>query len=1584
MKKTYWYALGVCATVFMLGATFIIPIFTKEEEGRTIEAKQTFSKTTRSAWWDTDWGKRKPINASFSSGSASDYQINVNVTYDSDMKSDFSDLRFIAYSDNSTYNAYWIEDKVDSSWCDLWINVSDTIDTTDDTVCYMYYDNDAASTHTNGTDTFLIYSSWENELDGWTESDSSGTYSFDTTYKKFGSYSVKLSSPSGNNRESLVKSHNNGGQDYRIMYWILLDSDNNRWYDNMWDTNGKRHTNIRTYYSGYDGIESQPGSGHQMHVANCVDGRWYKIYYEDDVSANTYDVWVDDVKGQTDGAHRDTGTSDNLDNYRIQAGDGAQDGDVWHDGYCYMYWNDATLSTSVGEEEENSGQPWIKVDTASPADGATNVDTHPRLSIEVAHNDSTSSDWWLYTSENDEASYTMRASGSDADGAFTATYDYHEANAGEDTYYWKISVNDGTTNVSHIFDFETDTITSSVAIKTITFAGNESDLGCPHHLTYDAGNNDTTPYADDGYYINDSRQKEDWIYITVTTSWTDAVYLNYSVNGVWNNGTARFGYLSGTGSTIYYEFNSSGNITFDDTDHLTFDICAFSGPYSSVYRWEKYGQDGNPTRRYVYLDCTPDNFFTYNEDGKDIWYVNGFDYDHSNSEHLGRDDLFHYDGGPDGGGWDTANLINEHPANDGTYTNLFCGQDIGAFINNGVCIEDGTLDNIYWHIFWNRSAIGPISNTYYGYVFTNESLKGTLDEQWTGPETVNSTSDVVSCYSGPAINLSLETKLRETASTKITDNNIYTFQIFMHGEDTSITNRIYSNYYYPSFLIFNVPDNNTLEGMDSDSDELNDYQELWDYGTNPFDSDTDNDGVDDKTEVDEELDPNDPTDAFSDETPPDTPTWLVNPTALSTTSITMACNYVEDFSAPVYYQFNGSDGGNTRTWMPFWSGISATAFTDEGLSENTLCSYTVVAKDSADNVGGTSSQQSAYTLVGKPEDAEFTIDSYGSTWINMSVAVPPNYDQGDTACYFAGDTGSPPDSDWIGGSTNYTGTRWYYNCTGLTAHTTYGFKVKFRNGDGTGTDYSGEKTVGLFDWYLLDTITGSYINTTTYNLLDTVTGSYTNTTTWHLLDTIEGSYINGTEYQLLDTVEGSYINTTLFNLLDTVEGSYINTTSWHLLDTIEGSYINGTEYQLLDTVEGSYINTTSFHLLDTVEGSYINSSTWVLLDTVEGSYINTTSWHLLDTIEGSYINATSFHLLDTIEGSYKNSTTWRLIDTIEGSYINTSNWQLLDTIEGSYINTTSWQLLDTIEGSYVNTTTFYLLDTVEGSYVNTTTFHLLDTIEGSYINTTSWQLLDTVEGSYINTTSWQLLDTIEGSYKNSSTWKLIDTVEGSYINSTTFHLLDTVSGYYTNTTTWHVLDTIEGYYTNSTSFWLIDTIQGSYVNISEAVLVDTIEGSYINTTSWHILDTIEGSYKNTTIIYIEVTNEHPENNSVVLDVYPSIHFTINHTESRSMNYTIYWNTSLNVDKEFVSIDGVYNGTYHHVVENATVKGNVYYWKIIYNDESHSYNDTFKFSIGYGTPFLTQPTSSFPFILGLLGVLCVVILFVMLIKRRREY
>ncbi len=109
-------------------------------------------------WWNTSFTRKKPITIN-STSSLTNYQIKLNVTYDSDMQTDFDDLRF-TNEEQYTELDYWIEEKSDSNWAVVWVEV-DSIDTNNGTQAYMYYGNSTVSSVSNGKNAFLVFDDFE-------------------------------------------------------------------------------------------------------------------------------------------------------------------------------------------------------------------------------------------------------------------------------------------------------------------------------------------------------------------------------------------------------------------------------------------------------------------------------------------------------------------------------------------------------------------------------------------------------------------------------------------------------------------------------------------------------------------------------------------------------------------------------------------------------------------------------------------------------------------------------------------------------------------------------------------------------------------------------------------------------------------------------------------------------------------------------------------------------------------------------------------------------------------------------------------------------------------------------------------------------------------------------------------------------------------------------------------------------------------------------------------------------------------------------------------------------------------------------
>jgi hypothetical protein len=109
------------------------------------------------------------------SGAQTDYQILLNVTYESEMQSDFDDLRFC----NETHQLdAWLESKVDSSYAFVWVEFPTTPANGVNQTYYMYYGNTAAVNDWDIGATFLFGDDFDdNSIDSvkWNTPTDSGT-----------------------------------------------------------------------------------------------------------------------------------------------------------------------------------------------------------------------------------------------------------------------------------------------------------------------------------------------------------------------------------------------------------------------------------------------------------------------------------------------------------------------------------------------------------------------------------------------------------------------------------------------------------------------------------------------------------------------------------------------------------------------------------------------------------------------------------------------------------------------------------------------------------------------------------------------------------------------------------------------------------------------------------------------------------------------------------------------------------------------------------------------------------------------------------------------------------------------------------------------------------------------------------------------------------------------------------------------------------------------------------------------------------------------------------------------------------------
>jgi len=432
----------------------------------------------------------------------------------------------------------------------------------------------------------------------------------------------------------------------------------------------------------------------------------------------------------------------------------------------------------------------------------------------------------------------------------------------ETVQYTRLRINDCGNDAfswGELWDFQygnttTDSTPPSVVIN---FAGNLSDHGGPawRPPEYNQVILEGHPVWGEGYYTNDSCQIEEGITINVTVTEPDSTVQNVWLNWlnktgeskVWTNWTYP---LLQKGD--FWIINTTKNITTKAGSNYSFDIVANSTGGSTFWEWNKTGVENVTTRRYVQLNCSG-----YNLSYKPYYLFNAT-YD---SPFKFDNDVLHHDQGT-GTVADTGYLLNNTFSD--TIQHRYCGAAVWYWFDESLSIlSDTRIKNIYYHVWFdsgtnhdgnvNLSAgvnrTTAVATTPSNYI---SNYKQFLDsDRRSGPITT-----FISGYS-----FSLATSLLTLDNpVKVCDNNISEFAVWMAsigGTGFTLINS-FSNSSANAFVLFNVPDNATLNASysDSDLDGLSDWYELYRSYTNPFLRDTDNDGINDYFEDLSGSDPN--------------------------------------------------------------------------------------------------------------------------------------------------------------------------------------------------------------------------------------------------------------------------------------------------------------------------------------------------------------------------------------------------------------------------------------------------------------------------------------------------------------------------------------------------------------------------------------------------------------------------------------------------------------------------------------------------------------------------------------------------------
>ncbi|EMR73388.1 protein of unknown function (DUF2341), partial [Thermoplasmatales archaeon SCGC AB-539-N05] len=233
-------------------------------------------------WWHSNWQKRKSIYLNVSSGETEEnYTVLLNISYDSNMNNDFSDLRFIRYADNTTMLDYWIESQSDGSWCNVWVEFRDNITTANQTLAWMYYNNSGASNISNEENSFVFFDDFEDgTMDKWTVLEN-GILSVNSSQAHRGTYSLQVSEHN-NDRKTIVANNVNEEN-------ILLDT----WWRLSEVSNADMSVGARCNYSNsnFEGYETNMEGSGGWTISKWVSNSWNDIYGSNEGSPTT-DTWM--------------------------------------------------------------------------------------------------------------------------------------------------------------------------------------------------------------------------------------------------------------------------------------------------------------------------------------------------------------------------------------------------------------------------------------------------------------------------------------------------------------------------------------------------------------------------------------------------------------------------------------------------------------------------------------------------------------------------------------------------------------------------------------------------------------------------------------------------------------------------------------------------------------------------------------------------------------------------------------------------------------------------------------------------------------------------------------------------------------------------------------------------------------------------------------------------------------------------------------------------------------------------------------------------------------------------------------------
>ncbi len=248
-------------------------------------------------WYNPSWLKRREvtIDNSLNPNELTGYQVQLTVEYDSDMISDFSDLRFTD-SDGQSLIPYWIESYVPSDSAVVWMRAP-VVPASSTATVYMYYGNPSATSESNQDNTFDVFVDFTRDgvisYGGSSQDVNSGQWEIieDTTLRMWGNNwkaTMRTLAVAGDGSQAICFDFKSVGVEAEIN-GVGVDTDNSISSNRFYEIYGTQNWGIRDHY-GYSGsgdwqfysivLDNFSGDFNRFVFTNDADGgQATDIYY---------------------------------------------------------------------------------------------------------------------------------------------------------------------------------------------------------------------------------------------------------------------------------------------------------------------------------------------------------------------------------------------------------------------------------------------------------------------------------------------------------------------------------------------------------------------------------------------------------------------------------------------------------------------------------------------------------------------------------------------------------------------------------------------------------------------------------------------------------------------------------------------------------------------------------------------------------------------------------------------------------------------------------------------------------------------------------------------------------------------------------------------------------------------------------------------------------------------------------------------------------------------------------------------------------------------------------------------------------